>query len=207
VPLSEDLNGHFPTSVTTVHGEWPQYVDGRDVTYRVPCYGGSVLLVTPILSIAARLLFVAVRELTPMSVPPQLYVNRQHAAQHGHGEEIMPTQADIHEVNAMSHAKLRPRPNWDWLAGLSPAERHHEISGLSRGPFRAPSFSWDDEFIRLMYCNDGYHIHPDKGCVYTPGSITGRWAGRFNVSILRLDLRNPDLMKFCRFLPRMATRP
>jgi hypothetical protein len=185
LPLDESFyEGHFPSSVSTVHGEWPHYIDGRDIIQSVPCYGGVVRLVPPLITIAARLLFVAVRELQPMGVPDSLYRDRAHATQLGHGTEIQPTQADVHEVNASAHARIRARPNWEWLAGLTPAERHHEVSGLSRWSCRAPSARLDDEFLRLMYCNDTYHTHPEKGRVHILGLLTGNWAGRFNVRLL-----------------------
>jgi hypothetical protein len=173
--------GHFPTSVGSAHGEWPHYVNAQDVINTVPCYGGAVKLATPLITVAARLLFVAVRELVPMHVPADLFTDRADAARHGQAEVIRPTQADIIEVNAVDHVRIRPRPDWDWLAGLSPSEYHHEASGLYHAPFRAPSARWDDEFMRLMYCSDVYHNPPEKGRIHQLGSLTGDWAGRFNV--------------------------
>jgi hypothetical protein len=188
VPLDPHMEGHFPLSMQTAHGDWPLYRDAVEITHNVPTYGGSVLLTRPLISTAARLIFVAVRELVPLGVPEDLFRDRAHLVSYGLGDRIMPTQVDIHEVNNATHARLRAVHDWDWLANLTAADRHRELSGSLLGS-RAPSAQWDHDFERLMYCNDPFNVHPAKEKIHPFGTIEGHWAGRMNVRLATHLLR------------------
>jgi hypothetical protein len=204
VPIDPCMEGHFPTSMETAHGDWPHYRNAEDITHDVPTYGGHVKLVVPLISIAARLLFVSARELVPLAVPDTLYRDRAHATAMGN-HNIIPTQADIHEVNYSDHARLRRPTDWDWLSNLPPDDRQRELSGLSAAPSIAPSSQYDNDFMRLMYCNDGFNAPIGKGRVYTHGSISGKWAGRMNVRDLPYNMKD-DLTALVRFPARISIK-
>lgn len=159
----------------TAHGPWPLYSHPSDIERRPVHFGSPRLLSAPLLSTAARLIFFARREVTPIGIPDNLPVDRAAA-----GGDIIPTQGDIAEVNATTHAALPRRTRAGWAQALDDAQWKMEMRGVSDELVRAPSARWDQDFGRLFAYNpwDAPRI---RGDVYRPGSMSGKWGGRMLV--------------------------
>lgn len=175
VPLVEEEEPSFPHSLITAHGPWPLYRHPADIEQRPVHFNSARSLSPPLLSTAARLLFFSRREVTPMGIPPNLPVDRAAA-----GDAIIPTQADVREVNAATHAALPYRAPPGWAHGLSGTDWYMEMRGVMDGLVRAPSARWDQDFARL-FAFDPWDSPIIRGVAYNPGSMAGTWAGRMLV--------------------------
>lgn len=192
VPLEDDEEPQFTHSLATAHGPWPSYRLPEEVERRPYHFGHQRSLSTPLLSTAARLIYFARREIIAMGIPPNLPLNRAAA-----GDQIIPTQEDIHEVNASTHAALPRRASSDWVHSLSDSEWHAEMRGVLDENVRAPSSRWDQDFARL-HAFDPWDMPNIRGVPYRPGCMAGRWAGRMLVS-------NPP-PTHCPLMPLKANR-
>ncbi|KAG1871569.1 hypothetical protein F4604DRAFT_1881062 [Suillus subluteus] len=115
----------------------------------------------PLASTAAKLIFFSRRQTTPIGIPIHLPLTRQHAIQLGFGDQIGPTQEDVHELNQHKVVKHAPRDSDSDTLTLS--------SQL------------DDDWYRLTDCIDPMEKSSLKNTHYTYGSATGLWQGRILV--------------------------
>ncbi|GLB43740.1 putative imidazolonepropionase activity [Lyophyllum shimeji] len=94
---------HAPSTIPTAHGAYPIYPDPAFVSF---ChYSSRPQLARPLASVAAKLLFCARTEVTPVPIPPHLDRTREDAHARGNWE-VGPTREDVEEFN------------WGWTARL-----------------------------------------------------------------------------------------
>ncbi|KAG2141086.1 hypothetical protein DEU56DRAFT_283244 [Suillus clintonianus] len=164
MPLTSNSDGHLRQSILPAHGAFPLYRSGSARSTHF--YDRTDLEIgIPLASTAAKLIFFSRRQVTPIGVPIHLPLNRQHAIQLGFGEQIGPTQEDVHELNQHNVVKHVPATTWDDHIDTTPT----------------PSSQLDDDWYRLTDC-----IYPmEKSSLmnthYTYGSATGLWQGRILV--------------------------
>ncbi|KAG6335010.1 hypothetical protein ID866_4077 [Astraeus odoratus] len=188
VPISSEPSD-APHSVPTVHGEYPRY--HRMPSAKVHHYNLRSLDVgVPLASVAAKLVYFSRREVSPIQVPSQLPRTREHAFQLGL-TMVGPTQEDVHELNTYKVAKLpsTAHTDTDWWTGMEDASSKERAK-------RAPSARWDEDWNRLLDCNDLFKQVSLKRVHYVPGTLAGLWQGRIlqsdNVEVERL-LLNPHM--------------
>ncbi|KAG2144703.1 uncharacterized protein EDB93DRAFT_531217 [Suillus bovinus] len=159
MPLTENSNG-LPQSIIPAHGTFPLYRDGR--AHITHFYDRTDLQIgIPLASMAAKLIFFSRRQVTPIGVPIHLPLTRQHAIQLGFGDQIGPTQEDVHELNQHKVVKYSP------------------LTSSDSAP--SPSSQLDDDWYRLTDCIYSMEKSSIKNTHYTYGSATGLWQGRILV--------------------------
>ncbi|EGO31272.1 hypothetical protein SERLADRAFT_353830 [Serpula lacrymans var. lacrymans S7.9] len=175
IPLSETFNQQFPRSVLTAHGSYPLYRNNTVHTFSH--YDRDDLKMdTPLISIAAKLLYFSRRGVVPLGVPPHLPYNRAHALQLGFNM-VGPTQEDIHELNAHKFAKLVPRMQWDWRAALTDRQLALDEEGFDQ----SASVQWENDWSRLTECIDPFSRMSIPSTKYAFGLLDGLWQGRLLV--------------------------
>ncbi|KAG1724859.1 hypothetical protein EDB19DRAFT_292975 [Suillus lakei] len=164
MPLSDNSDGHLRQSILPAHGAFPLYRSG--IARTTHFYDRTDLEIgIPLASTAAKLIFFSRRQVTPIGVPIHLPLNRQHAIQLGFGDQIGPTQEDVHELNQHNVVKHLPATAWD----------DADDNSLS------PSSQLDDDWYRLTDCIYPMEKSSLKNAHYTYGSATGLWQGRILV--------------------------
>lgn len=159
MPLTENSNGHLRQSVIPAHGTFPIYRAGR--AHPTHFYDRTGLEIgIPLSSTAAKLIFFSRRQVTPIGIPIHLPLTRQHAFQLGFGDQIGPTQEDVHELN---QHKVVKHPS------------------LASDSTPIPSSQLDDDWYRLTDCIYPMQRSSLKNTHYTYGSATGLWQGRILV--------------------------
>jgi hypothetical protein len=111
-PLDPATQNQLPFSLLTPHGIWPLYRRPEDVVSHIPHFTGTISLSHPLITVAAKLLYLSRREVQPIQVPPTLIIDRATAlAQNRTG--VFPTQADIIEFNRYRGSQFVDKGNWD----------------------------------------------------------------------------------------------
>lgn len=160
MPLTENSNGNLRQSIIPAHGTFPIYRAGRAHTTHF--YDRTDLEIgIPLSSTAAKLIFFSRRQVTPIGIPIHLPLTRQHAFQLGFGDQIGPTQEDVHELNQHQVVK------------------HPSLAISDSTP--TPSSQLDDDWYRLTDCIYPMQRSSLKNTHYTYGSATGLWQGRILV--------------------------
>lgn len=177
-PLHHATQNQLPFSLLTPHGIWPLYRRHGDVVTHIPHFSGTISLSHPLITVAAKLLYLARREVQPIQVPPTLIVDRATAlAQNRTG--IFPTQADIIEFNRYRGSQFVDKGNWDaWKEGLTQEELHAEASSTWLPTLKCISSKWDPDWTRLISCTDPWNNSPFKRAVHSYGVLNGLWHGR-----------------------------
>ncbi|KAG2066681.1 hypothetical protein BDR04DRAFT_1121022 [Suillus decipiens] len=158
MPLMDNSHGHLRQSIIPAHGAFPLYRSGQAHTAHF--YDRTHLEIgIPLASTAAKLIFFSRRQVTPIGIPIHLPLTRQHAIQLGFGDQIGPTQEDVHELN---QHKVVKHAFWD-------------------SDSASPSSQLDDDWYRLTDCIDPMVKSSLKNTHYTYGSATGLWQGRILV--------------------------
>jgi hypothetical protein len=160
MPLTDNSHGHLRQSIIPAHGAFPLYRAGQAHTTHF--YDRADLEIgIPLASTAAKLIFFSRRQVTPIGIPIHLPLTRQHAIQLGFGDQIGPTQEDVHELNQHKVVKHVPRD--------------------SDFDTPTPSSQLDDDWYRLTDCIYPMEKSSLKNTHYTYGSATGLWQGRILV--------------------------
>ena len=177
-PLHPATKSQLPFSLLTPHGIWPLYRRPEDVFSSIPHFNGTINLSHPLITVAAKLLYLARREVQPIQVPPTLIVDRPTAlAQNRTG--IFPTQADIIEFNRHRGSQFVDKGNWDaWKEGLTREELRAEASSTWLPTLKCISSKWDPDWTRLIGCTDPWNNSPFKRAVHGYGVLNGLWHGR-----------------------------
>jgi hypothetical protein len=177
-PLHNATQNQLPFSLLTPHGLWPLYRRHEDVVSHVHHFTGTISLSHPLITVAAKLLYLSRREVQPIQVPPTLIVDRATAlAQNRTG--IFPTQADIIEFNRYRGSQFVDKGNWDaWKEGLTQEELCVEASSTWLPTLKCLSSKWDPDWTRLMSCTDPWNNSPFKRAVHSYGVLNGLWHGR-----------------------------
>jgi hypothetical protein len=179
----------------TAHGEYPILPPRGDAIAEVLHFDRTIRFRAPPITIAAKLIYISRREMTPLQSPSDLPVDRPAAL--AQGINWGQTQADITEVNSHSSAQLVPTSDWNWKSTLTPEQRLVEEEGVWRPDLLAPSAAWDNDWERSTACWDPWAHVELKGTVYTFGSMDGLWQGRL---LVRSNL--PPLLSGLTFDPR-----
>ena len=177
-PLHPATENQLPFSLLTPHGLWPLYRRHEDVVSPIPHFTGTLTLSHPLITVAAKLLYLARREVQPIQVPPTLIVDRATAlAQSRTG--IFPTQADIIEFNRYRGSQFVDKGNWDaWKEGLTQEQLRLEASSTWLPTLKSISSKWDPDWTRLISCTDPWNGSPFKRAVHNYGVLNGLWHGR-----------------------------
>lgn len=177
-PLHPATQDQLPFSLLTPHGIWPLYRRPEDVVSRIPHFTGTIALSHPLITVAAKLLYLARREAQPIQVPPTLIVDRPTALAQGR-TGVFPTQADIIEFNRYRGSQFVDKGNWDeWKDGLTLEELHAEASSIWLPTLKCLSSKWDPDWTRLISCIDPWDNSPFKRAVHMYGVLDGLWHGR-----------------------------
>ena len=128
----------------------------------------------PLITIAAKLLFVARKEIFPIGIPP-------HLPQAPGPGIVGITQEDFREVNRSPGARLCRVVTWDWDNG-----RPKRVGGVVGDGLDIEdedweeSKVWDTEWWRRLLCRDCELGRPKylPGDVFKLGSMRGNWHGR-----------------------------
>lgn len=164
MPLTSNSDGHLRQSILPAHGAFPLYRSGTAHTTHF--YDRVDLEIgIPLASTAAKLIFFSRRQVTPIGIPIHLPLTRQHAIQLGFGDQIGPTQEDVHELNQHRVVKHVPATAWD-----------DDDAAVA-----SPSSQLDDDWYRLTDCIYPMEKSSLKNTHYTYGSATGLWQGRILV--------------------------
>jgi len=163
----------------TAHGEYPALPPRGDTIAEVDHYCRRIRFRTPPITVAAKLIYFSRRETIPLSIPPDLHIDRPTAL--ALGISWGQTQADIVEVNSHAGAQFVPPSEWDWKSTLTPEQRLIEEDGIARRGLLSPSAAWDDDWERFARCWDPWADAELKGPVYKFGSLDGLWQGRLLV--------------------------
>jgi hypothetical protein len=165
----------------TAHGEYPILPPRGDTVAEVSHFDRTIRFRTPPITIAAKLIYISRREMTPVQAPSDLPVDRPAALAQGISGGL--TQADVIEVNSHSSAHLVPTSDWDWKSTLTPEQRLIEEEGTWSRDLTAPSAAWDNDWERSTTCWDPWAHVELKGPAYTFGSMDGLWQGRLLVRL------------------------
>lgn len=177
-PLDPTTQNQLPFSLLTPHGIWPLYRRTEDVVSHIPHFTGTISLSHPLITVAAKLLYLARREAQQIQVPQSLIVDRATAlAQNKTG--VFPTQADIIEFNRYPGSQFVDKGNWDdWRDGLTQAELRASASHTWLPALKCISSKWDPDWTRLISCSDPWKYSPFKRAVHMYGVLNGLWHGR-----------------------------
>ncbi|KAJ3863174.1 hypothetical protein EV359DRAFT_43646 [Lentinula novae-zelandiae] len=161
-----------PFSIPTPHGPFPIYLHPSRHTWLTPHFDRWTPLCTPLAADAAKLVYFSRRETMLFSVLDLLPRNREEhrarirarLAAQGNDE------VDEYQVETVLRSEL-PRPTQEDFEELN--------AGLLGGDMSAQVEQVDHDMQRNHTMLTGY---PQKGAVYTPGSLNGLWTGRMIVS-------------------------
>lgn len=175
-PLSVDQGTIvIPHSLPSAHGPYPVYVHpSREVP--LPYFGALPSFSPPPITIAAKLLYFARREIIPFNIPHHLPRTRAEAPP---SADPRPTQEDFIEINSHRGAEPPPRITWDWDQGCKLVNGSPDKSASNRDD----SARWDSDYWRRRLCGNAWQVQPKwrPGKVYVPGSMDGLWQGRLVV--------------------------
>ncbi|KZP26511.1 hypothetical protein FIBSPDRAFT_782032 [Athelia psychrophila] len=178
--LSRKWRQQFPNSTLTAHGSFPLYRATNDLLEDVFHYDINLEFSRPLVTIAAKMLYLSRREILPIGVPPHLPIDRATAIALGH-THVRPTQADVHEVNAHQSVQMVPPPDWNYTDSLSLSELDAMHQGLWTPSLTSASAMWDNDWNRSAFCFDPWSTPKVKGITYTHGMFNGLWQGRMLV--------------------------
>jgi hypothetical protein len=188
LPLAKQFNQRYPHSVITAHGPYPLYRPPHNLIEDINHFGLYREFSSPLLTIPAKLLYFARREMVPIGIPTHLPIDRAHALSLGH-THVRPTQADVHEVNGHQSVKLVGIGKWGYYAEMGEEERGVMDAGLWTPTLGSASAEWDNDWNRASFCFDPWQKMPLKGVTYTHGMLNGLWQGRMLVSLASLCIK------------------
>ncbi|KAJ3877178.1 hypothetical protein F5051DRAFT_330348 [Lentinula edodes] len=183
-----------PFSIPTPHGPFPIYLHPSRHTWLTPHFDRWTPLCTPLAADAAKLVYFSRRETMLFSVLDLLPRNREEhrarirarLAAQGNGE------VDEYQVETVLQSEL-PRPT---------QEDFEELNAGLLGGDMVPSTTFSKGAQVEQVDNDMQRNHtmltgyPQKGAVYTPGSLNGLWTGRMIVSTIRYFTRHISVHSF-----------
>lgn len=182
LPLHDQFNRRrFPGSVQTAHGIYPLYREPHKLIEDVFHYGRNLEWSKPLITIAAKMLYFAIRETIPIGIPHHLPRDRAHALELGH-THIGPTAADVQEVNQYPSVQFVEKTEWDYHNRMSAKELEQMDGGVWTTDLTTASSYWDNDWNRSAYCFDPWLPIEPKGVTYTHGMLNGLWQGRMLVS-------------------------
>jgi hypothetical protein len=177
-PLPPTLHQSFPYSLLTPHGFWPLYRQPHHVTTDIRHFTGTITLAHPLITVAAKLLYLSRREIQPIQVPTSLIIDRATAIAQGDAG-VIPTQADIHEFNRYQGSQFVDKGDWDeWKQNLTAAELCLEQGSTWLPSLKSISSKWDPDWTRMMSCSDPWRHSEHKRAVHVFGILDGLWHGR-----------------------------
>jgi hypothetical protein len=139
-----------------------------------PYFNARLFINSPLITIAAKLLFVARKEMIPIRAPPHL--------PQGPGEGVVGiTQEDFREINRSPGARLCRVVTWDWDTGSPKRVDGEEGDGNEiDGEGWEESKVWDTEWWRILLCGHCESRRPMHlpGDVFKLGSMSGSWHGK-----------------------------
>ncbi|EIN14315.1 hypothetical protein PUNSTDRAFT_140632 [Punctularia strigosozonata HHB-11173 SS5] len=165
-----------PHSMISGHGPWPVYRDPETTGTMIWHYGRQLHVVTPLITLAAELVFFSRREVDPIGIPPNIPRNRAEAVALGR-QEPSPTLEDIIEFRN-KHTVILPRATWNWEESLTAEELAAENECRLGQNLKSLSSKWDDDWARWTCCWNAWEGQMLKSPVFTPGSLRGLWQGR-----------------------------
>ena len=175
LPLDSANPYHQQPLITTLSPStpYPIYIEGSSVI--APYFNSRFSFYPPLITVAAKLLFVARKELFPIRAPPHL---PQAPADGVTGI----TQEDFREFNRHPAAKLCRLVSWDWLNGCPIQVGGDDDQQIGEG--WEESKVWDTEWWRRLLCGDCRLERPKylPGDFFKFGSMRGSWQGREYVS-------------------------
>ncbi len=115
----------------TAHGEYPILPPRGDAIAEVLHFDRTIRFRTPPITIAAKLIYISRREMTPLQTPSDIPVDRPAAL--AQGINWGQTRADITEVNSHSSAQLVPTSDWNWKSTLTPEQRQGLAQWMASG--------------------------------------------------------------------------
>lgn len=157
-------------------------------------YFGSIQSISPpLISVAAKLLFTARKEIFPITIPPVLPPGLR--------------SEDYAEFNKVKAAEVVRGARWDWDRGCAVAVNNRRLRNaftpMTNDEFvqfeelinneveviaddDEESRRWDEEWWRRILCGDLKALRPKfpPGLVYKPGTLRGTWQGRLYVRFL-----------------------
>ncbi|KDR85898.1 hypothetical protein GALMADRAFT_218961 [Galerina marginata CBS 339.88] len=185
LPLDPTRRAHQPPiafRLPNSHRTYPHYLPPRGSSQ--PYFRARPYLTRPLSSIAAKLLFVARRELRSMVIPSHIPA--------GPGQPQGPlTQADYHELNRRKAAELPRGARWDWDRGVAVIVNANPDAPVGMGMGTSDviededeeSRKWDTTFWRMRLCGDYRAPRPKfaPGEVFKLGSMSGPWQGKIYI--------------------------
>jgi hypothetical protein len=180
IPCVSPSNPHLPP--------YPHYAPHP--TFGLPYFGSIQSISPPLISIAAKLLFTARKEIFPITIPPVLPPGLR--------------SEDYAEFNRAKAAEVPRGARWDWVRGCAVAVNNARLRNAFR-PGTIDDFlefeqllrnevelipdgdeesrRWDEEWWRRILCHDLKALRPKfpPGLVYKPGKLRGTWQGRLYV--------------------------
>lgn len=178
-PIHESLrdNTQFPEG--TAFAYFPMYREPLMVMERVIHYGREIPIMSPILGLGAKMVFLMLAEAVPYEPPSVLPINR---AQANPADGVRPTQADFIEWASVRGVQLYD-PGERSPLGAPVSEQGHRQTGTACRESKSASSRFDSHWSRLTFCIDPYRDLPLRPVVYTLGSIVGMFAGRMQVRV------------------------
>ncbi|KAJ3557680.1 hypothetical protein NM688_g1340 [Phlebia brevispora] len=163
VPIDRMYMGQFPFTVATAHGPYPPYRDAETVVVRRNHFSIDFAMMPPLIGLAARLLYFARSEATPVVPTEGTADDRTHALALGR-DWVHPTRADLTEFNGLGSAKA---PHLGLRNPQSP---------LDPSTFDLLSLNFESCFQRLLDCIDPFWAN--LTAPFELGSLTGDFGGR-----------------------------
>ena len=185
----------------------PVYRDPAMLTERVLHYGREVLIMSPLISIAAKMLFLMFSEAVPFTPSPIF------ALHHTPALGVGPTLADMYESDAIRGVKLYEPGTWN-TPDAGPVRCTSGSAGHTSS-LTSISAAFDNGWARLTECLNPYRELSPKRTPYTLGSMSGMFAGRIGVSQRNVSLswhtdmplvQQPDAFYYA-LLARSTTMP
>jgi hypothetical protein len=174
LPLDSQNPYHQQRLVRTVAPEMPYPIYVKPSNLLMPYFNARFPVSQPLITIAAKLLFVARKEMSPIRAPPHL--------PQGPGPGIVGvTQEDYREINRSPGARFCRVVTWDWDTGSPKRVGGEEGDG---GEIEEEGWEeskvWDSEWWRRLLCHELGGQRPKylPGDVFKPGSMRGSWHGK-----------------------------
>lgn len=142
-------------------------------------FNARIPICPPLITIAAKLLFVARNELFPLRAPPHLPL--------APGPGIVgPTHEDVRELNRSPGARLCRVVTWNWDTGSPNRVGGVDGDGGEIDEGWEESKVWDTEWWRRLLCRHYIAEKPKypPGDVFKLGSMSGTWHGKEYVRVL-----------------------
>ncbi|KAF8799856.1 hypothetical protein BYT27DRAFT_6848701 [Phlegmacium glaucopus] len=176
LPLDTRNPYHQQPLITTLSPATPYPIYIQIPPINAPYFNARMPISAPIITIAAKLLFVARKEMSPTRAPPHL--------PQGPGEGVVGiTQEDYREINKNPAARLCRVVRWDWDTGCPRRVGSDGVEGSDGDEMEEgweESKVWDTEWWRRLLCGACTVQRPKylPGDVFKLGSMRGSWHGK-----------------------------